>query len=516
MPDRTRRFPNACIATPHHLATSAGLEVLAGGGNAIDAAVAANLVLGVVAPYFCGPGGDLFAIVSDRTRVVRAMASAGRAPAAATPDQIRAASGGDAMPTFGELTVTVPGAVAGWFDLLEQHGAMPFHAVAVAATRLAREGFPLSDHGVDAFARGAARYADRDEWLRRFAGRAAGERLVQPDHADLLDLLAEEGPEAFYGGAAGRDLVDTLQAGGSAMTLDDLRAHEVEEVEPLGVRFGELVVLELPPPTQGVTALAALAIVERLGATGADLDATHIQIEAVKAALVDRGRHVTDPAHMRVDPRDLIGDARVEEMATAIDADRAAVWPPSTPTPGGTAYLCAADGDGLSVSLIQSHFMGFGSGVVATRYGINTQNRGAQFTLDPDDVNVIAPRKQTLHTLVPSVATRDGRPHLVLGAMGGDGQPQTHLQIHARLAAGEDLQRALAAPRWVVSPTDGVVTIESRAEEALVTGLRARGHEVRVIGPYEGMMGHAHAIRYDAEGYAGATDPRADGAVAGH
>lgn len=516
MPDRVRRFPRACIATPHHLASSAGLQVLASGGNAIDAAVAANLVLGVVSPHYCGPGGDLFAIVATRDGVERSIASNGRAPARATLEQVRQAAGSVTMPVTGALTVTVPGAIAGWFDLLERHGTRSFGEVARAAIRLAEEGFVVSDHGAAAFARGRARYSDQAEWQRRFGAVEPGTTLVQSDHAAMLRLLADDGPDAFYRGAIGEDLVEALRDGGSAMTMEDLAAHRVVDVDPLTVRYDGREILELPPPTQGVTALTALGVVERLGATGADLDATHLQIEAVRAAMVDRDRHVTDPDHMAVRPETLIQSGRLDAMASAVDPARTSAWPPATPAPGGTAYLCAADADGRSISLINSHFMGFGSGVVLPRFGINTQNRGAQFSLDPDHANVVAAGKRTLHTLIPALAVRDGRPELVFGTMGGDGQPQIHVQVLARLAAGEDLQRAIAAPRWIVSPVDGTVTIESRADAALVDGLRARGHEVRVLGPYERHMGHAHAIRYEPQGYAGATDPRAEGAVLGH
>jgi gamma-glutamyltranspeptidase/glutathione hydrolase len=513
--DRARRFPTACIASPHHLASAAGEEVLASGGNAVDAAVAANLVLGVVSPYFCGPGGDLFAIVADRDGVRRTLASNGRAPAGATVEQVRAAAGADAMPRFGALTVTVPGAVAGWFDLLERHGTRTFAEVAAAAVRLAEDGFVVSDHAATAFGRGAERYPDQREFQRRFAGLAPGDRLAQPDHGRMLRLLGDDGPDAFYRGPIGEDLVGALAAGGSAMTMDDLAAHEVLDVEPMRVGFAGREVLELPPPTQGVTALTALAVVERLGAYGGDLDATHLQIEAVRAALADRGAHVTDPDHMTIDPAALTADGHVAAIAAAIDPERTGDWPVGPAAPGGTAYLCAADADGLSVSLINSHYMGFGSGVVLPTFGVNTQNRGAHFSLDPSAANVVAPRKRTLHTLIPGLTLRDGRPELVFGTMGGDGQPQIHLQVLARLAAGEDLQHAIAAPRWIVHPDTGEVTIESRADDALVEGLRARGHRVRVVGAYEGGMGHAHAIRYDAGGYAGATDPRAEGAVVG-
>ena len=517
-----KRFPSAAVASPHHLASAAGLEVLAGGGNAVDAAVATNLVLGVVAPYFCGPGGDLFAIVADRGNVLGAIASNGRAPQEADDQQIAAAAGSDEMPQLGALTVTVPGAIAGWFDLLQRFGSRSFAEVAAPAVRFARDGFAVSDAAASVFARGADRYADMEEWQRRFGRVRAGDRLVQEDHARMLELLASDGPDAFYDGPVGRDLVSALQAGGSAMTLDDLRAHEVLDVEPLRVRFGDLEILELPPPTQGVTAATALRIVDHLGRPDDPLELAHLQIEAVKAAMADRGSYVTDPDHMTVTPEQLLADERIAGIAAAIDPERAGSWPPSMPTPGGTAYLCAADGDGLSISLIQSHFMGFGSGVVLPSYGINTQNRGAQFSLDPDHANVIAPRKRTLHTLIPSLALRDGRPWLVFGTMGGDGQPQTHLQVYSRILAGEDPQEAVDAPRWVVSPTDGSVAIEATADPAVTGGLRARGHQVEVLGDRESLMGHAHAIRYDEgaaaggpAGYTGATDPRAEGAVVG-
>jgi gamma-glutamyltranspeptidase/glutathione hydrolase len=515
VPDQSRRFPTAAVASPHHLASAAGLEVLASGGNAVDAAVAANLVLGVVAPYFCGPGGDLFAIVADRNGVRTAIASDGRAPAGADPEQIAREAAADRMPTRGALTVTVPGAVAGWFHLLERHGTLPFPAVAAPAVRLARAGFVLSEAGAGAFTRGAGAFAREQEWQRRFGHLRVGDRLVQEDHARMLDLLAQDGPAAFYGGPIGRDLVAALAAGGSAMTLEDLREHRVVEVEPLSTRFADFTILELPPPTQGVTAATALSIVERLGRPADPVELAHLQIEAVKLALGDRGTFLTDPDHMTVTPQDLLAEERVSRLTASIEPDRAGPWPPIVPAPGGTAYLCAADRDGICISLIQSNFMGFGSGVVLPTFGINLQNRGAQFSLDPQAANVIAPRKRTLHTLIPSLALRDGRPWLVFGTMGGDGQPQTHVQFYSRIAAGRDLQEAITAPRWLVSPQDGTVKIESDVGPSVTAGLRSLGHTVEVLGPRESVMGHAHAIRYDPSGYAGATDPRTEGAVVG-
>ncbi len=517
MLSQSRRFPTAAVASPHHLASSAGLEVLAGGGNAVDAAVAANLALGVVAPYLCGPGGDLFAIVADGTGVRGALASDGRAPAGADPQQVARATGADQMPERGALTVTVPGAIAGWFHLLDRYGTWPFPAVAAPAVRLARKGFVVSEAAAMAFARGAAIFADpaHEEWRRRFGRVQTGDRLVQEDHASLLDLLAHDGPASFYGGPIGRDLVAAVAAGGSTMTLEDLRAHRVLDVEPLAVRFADFEILELPPPTQGVTAATALGIVEHTGRPGDPVRLAHLQIEAVKVALADRGAFLTDPDHMTVTPGDLLAEERIARLAAGIDPDRAASWPPAVPTPGGTAYLCAADGDGRSISLIQSNFMGFGSGVVLPAFGINLQNRGAQFSLDPEAANVIAPGKRTLHTLIPSLALRDERPWLVFGTMGGDGQAQTHVQFYSRIAAAQDLQEAIAAPRWLVSPLNGTVRIESTAGPSVPAALRNLGHTVEVLGPRESVMGHAHALQYDPEGYIGATDPRTEGAVLG-
>jgi gamma-glutamyltranspeptidase / glutathione hydrolase len=529
--DHTRRFPRGAVASPHHLASAAGAAVLRAGGNAIDAAVATNLVLGVVAPYFCGPGGDLFALVVDPEGRTHALDSAGRTPAAATVDQVRAAaeastvpvgaSGAGGMPELGALTVTVPGAVAGWHALLERFGTRSFGDLAGEAVRLATDGFPVSVHAGGALARSRERYAGHPSWQDAFGHLGAGDWWVQPGHAAFLRALADGGPGALYGGTLGEELVEALAAGGSAMTLDDLRAHRVADVEPLTTTFGPWEVVELPPPTQGVAAVTALGVAQRLLAAGApdpggDPAATaHLDVEAVRLALVDRAAHLADPARMRTTPAALTDPARLDALAATVDPERAAAHPPATPTPGGTAYLCAADADGWAISLIQSNYLGFGSGVVLPRSGVTLHNRGAQLSLDPDHVNVLAGGVQPPHTLIPAMLRRDGACEVVFGTMGGDGQAQTHLQVLRRLARGADLQEAIAGPRWVVSPADGSVTVEDRVGDAIVDGLRARGHTVHVVGGYEGLLGHAHAIRLERPGFAAASDPRAEGAAAG-
>lgn len=523
----TRWFPTGAVASPHHLASAAGQAVLADGGNAVDAAVAANLVLAVVTPYHCGVGGDLLAIVWDGTP--NGVLSVGRAPQGATPQQVRAAieaghgdpevslPGTGGMPTFGALPVTVPGATGGWFHLLERWGSRSFGALSATARRLAADGFPVSPYAARYPERARAHLADQPGWEQSFGRMRAGERFVQPELAATLEALAEQGPDGVYRGPIAEAIVATLQQHGSAMSLEDLAAHAPTDVTPLSGRYRDVEVLELPPPAQGVTALTALGIVDALGPLPDDPRlATHLQVEAVRLAMADRQDHLADPDVMRTRPQDLLDGERLRAMAAQLDPERAGNWPPPRPQPGGTAYLCAADGDGLLVSLIQSNFVGFGSGVVVPGTGIGLQDRGAAFSLDPDAPSAIGPGRQPPHTLIPALALREERPWLVFGTMGGDAQPQIHLQLLSQLLdRGMDLQEALDAPRFVVDVADGSVQVESRASTGTVAGLTERGQEVVWIDPFDARAGHAHAIEVAPHGYAGGFDPRSEGAVTG-
>ena len=518
----TRHLPREVVATPHHLASAAGAAVLGDGGNAVDGAVAANLVLAVVTPYMCGAGGDLFALVAEPDGTVHGLQSAGRTPAGLTVEAVRAAlpePHGATLPELGALPVTVPGAVAGWHALLARHGTFAFGRVAEDAVRLAEEGFPVSPTGAGAFARGARRHVASPTWQAAFGDVTVGRRLRQPRLAAFLRRIADDGPDVLYGGALGERLAAFLQQEGSAMTVEDLAAHEVVEVTPMSTTYGDLEVLELPPPTQGVTALQALGTAERLRTwhPAHDQDVAlrvHLQVEAVRAALADRSRHVADPARMRVDPADLVAPARLDGIADDIDPERVGAWPPATPQPGGTAYLCVGDRDGRSISLIQSNFMGFGSGLVAP-FGVALQNRAARLRLDPDAVDAVAPGVVPLHTLIPALARRDGEVVLTFGTMGGDGQPQTHLQVLDRLRRGQHLQEALTGWRFVVQPADGLVVVEGRAPEPVVQGLRDRGHEVHRIDDWSRLAGHAHAIARTEGGWAAGSDPRSEGGAIG-
>ena len=512
-----KRFPRACVASPQYLASAAGLAVLADGGNALDAAVATSLTLGVVAPYMCGYGGDIFCIVRMPDGSVHGYNGSGRSGAAATVESVRDAVGSSDMPVMGPHSVTVPGAVEGWFTLLDRYGTKTFAELAETPLRYARDGFPLSS-AIRRNLRAIDQVATQDwaqEWRSIYA--EGPDVLRQPDLARTIETLRNDGPDAFYRGPIGEAIAETVQRYGAFITSDDMAAHSGDWVEPLRTSYRGVDVLELPPNSQGLAALEALNIIEDLdiGSPESD-DRHHVLIEAMKLALADRDEHVTDIDHMRIAPAELVSKDWAAGRRAGIDPSRASAPAPGRAAVGGTIYLCAADADGMLVSLIQSNFKGFGSGVTVPGWGINLQNRGAYFSLDPSHVNAIAPSKRTMHTLMPAMALRDGEPWLVFGTMGGDGQAQTHLQFLTRVIDdGRDVQDAIDAPRWVVEPADWSVRAESRFEHDMLQELSRRGHSLITTGPYDTGMGHAHAIEITSYGYAAATDPRAEGAALG-
>ena len=525
MTSEPKRFPRACVASPHYLASAAGLAVLADGGNALDAAIATNLTLGVVAPYMCGYGGDLFAIISNNGKL-HAYNGSGRSSARASLEAARDAigsggtpeppGGSDAMPQRGPHSVTVPGAVEAWFTLLDRYGSRPFAELAQTPLRYAREGFPLTTKATNYIS--APREAFRDDWgayWQEIYGGVEG-RLVQTELARTIETLGADGPDSYYRGSIAADVAATLQRFGALITTDDLAMHHGDWVDPISTTYRDATIYGFPPNSQGVAALEALNIIEDLDlGEGESARRHHVLIEAMKCALADRDAYVTDPEHMSLNATELASKewaarrrAEISDHASRPLAGRAAV--------GGTIYLCAADENGMLVSLIQSNYDDFGSGVSVPGWGINLQNRGAFFSLDPSHANVIAPSKRTLHTLMPAIAFRRDDPWLVFGTRGGDGQAQTHLQVLNRVIDdGANIQTAIDAPRWVVSPSDWSVTLEARFEDNVVSGLEQRGHRVRTLGSYDTGMGQAHAIEVIDGGYAAATDPRAEGAALG-
>jgi gamma-glutamyltranspeptidase / glutathione hydrolase len=510
-----RRFPRGAIASPHYLASTAGLEILARGGNAVDAAVAASTTLGVVAPYLCGYGGDLFTIVWDGRQ--HGYLGSGRSPATTSIAGVRERTGGDEMPTLGPDAVTVPGAVAGWFDVLDRFGTRSFADVVAPALRYARDGFELTHVGGAVFTEYEGVFGDEyPDLLRAYRDATDGRMLRQPELARTIALLAADGPDVYYRGPIGAAIVETVQRAGGVLAADDLAAHRGTWVEPLRATYRDVEILELPPPTQGVTALETLRILDGFALPQDPVARAHLQVEAMKLGLADRDAFVTDPAHMPVPAEELLGDAWIADRRRRVDPRTALAPDPGIPQVGGTAYLCVADGDGLLVSMIQSNFMSFGSGVRDLQWGINLNNRGSSFSLDPDTVNALGPGKLPMHTLIPALGLRDGRPWLVFGTMGADAQAQVHVQVLGHMVDdGRDPQAAISAPRWRVEPQRWRVWVERRFPPEMSEGLRARGHEVLGARRHDPTMGHAHAIELTVGGYAVAADPRSEGAALG-
>ncbi len=519
---------NGVVASPHYLASQSGLRALQDGGSAVDAAVAANAVLQVVYPHQCSPGGDLFLIVHDpREGRPVALNGSGRAPARATAADLRA-RGLVEMPLRGPLTVTVPGVVDAWHEALARYGRLGLERLLAPAIAYAEQGFPVVPRLAAAIGEnaGALRVSPAAAAVLLPGGRVprAGQLLRNPDLAATYRAIAREGRDAFYKEAIAERIASAVGAAGGLLAGEDLAAHGSDWVEPLVTSYRGHEVYECPPNSQGLAALIALNVAEgfdlaALPPRGAEWQ--HLLVEATGLALAERDAYLTDPDAMAVDPGALLSKEHAEGLRARIGRRAGPLPPPENPASGDTVYLCAVDRDGQCASLIQSLYYAFGSGLMVPGTGVLLQNRGAYFSLRDDHPNVLAPRKRTLHTLMPALMLRDGRPALVFGAMGGDGQAQTHLQLVANIVdAGLDVQEAIDAPRWVsrtgiTEHGPAPLLMESRFAPPLREDLAGRGHEVVPLGPWEQLMGHAQAIALRPDGVlAGGADPRGDGIAA--
>ncbi|MGI9597742.1 MAG: gamma-glutamyltransferase family protein [Acidimicrobiales bacterium] len=512
------------VATSQPLAAQAGLGVLADGGTAIDAAIATAAALTVVEPCSNGLGSDAFALVWNDGQL-HGLNGSGRWPSANRAEELRAA-GHETMPHRGWSPVTVPGAVDSWSVLHQRFGRLPIDRLLAPAIRYAEHGHPISplvsrqwDRSFEFFPnQGLAELAG---WSTVFApdGRAhrAGERWASPGPARGLRCLADNGLRDFYEGEVAAAIVDYAGQTGGRMTGDDLAGHNAQWVDPIGVEYGDHQVWEIPPNGQGIAALMALGIVANTEAAShpqIDADNWHYQIEAMKLAFADNDGYVADQDHADVPVEAMIDPAYLKSRATLI-GDRAGSAPMGEPIRGGTVYLCTADRDGMMVSFIQSNYMGFGSGVVVPSHGISMQNRGAGFNLEPDHPNVAAPGKRPRHTIIPGFLTRGSEPVGPFGVMGGEMQPQGHLQVVTGMVDhGLNPQSALDAPRWQVE-RDGTVMVESQTPAEVIEGLRARGHEV-IVAQSRMSFGRGQIIRRSDDGvYAAGSEPRADGCAVG-
>jgi gamma-glutamyltranspeptidase/glutathione hydrolase len=521
------------VATPHALASAAGVGVLRGGGNALDAAVAAAATIAVVYPHMNSIGGDNMWLVWDAgRRRLRGLIAAGRAAGAATLERYRARFGAAIPARGGAAALTVPGAVSGWGEAHRYSrdvmgSPVGWRALLENAGGHAREGFPVSTGqrrvtaaARDLFHEGADAHVRRTLWKTYHPDRLKTTRFVQIDLAATLEAIADGGPEEFYRGALAGRIADGAAAAGSPLTLADLAGHRADWVEPLriGYRGGEAA--SLPPPTQGFAALAILGLLEGfdLGAVD-DADHVHLVVEATKLAFEDRDRHLADPDVVDVPVARCLDPERLGQRRALIARRRARPLDAAA-ADGDTIAIVTADGAGNAAVVIQSTYHEFGSGIVAGDTGVLLQNRGAFFSLDPRHPNRLAPGKRTAHTLIPSMYLADGRPRLAYGTMGGEGQPQTQAAIVSRVIdRGLGPQAAVEAPRWLLGRTWGDATRALRLEErfgpAVAASLRTRGHDVQVVEAWSDLMGHAQVVRLDPDGLVGGSDPRADGAAEG-
>jgi gamma-glutamyltranspeptidase/glutathione hydrolase len=527
------------VASPHPLATVAGLDVLRRGGTAVDAAVAVGATIAVTYPHMTGLGGDSFWLLWDAGAArLTALQAAGAAGALATPELYRR-QGLSAIPARGPLAaLTVPGAADGlWaahtFSRERLGSTVPWGDLLDAAIRHAADGIPVSPcqarvtrGATDLLAIETAPFAPfRATYLDHDAAPTPGRRLVQPALARTLERLAREGGRTFYEGAIAAEIGRACEAIGSPMRATDLAAHRSRFTEPATAPYRGGVAASVPPPCQGLVALAVLGMLE-----GSDVracarspaDYVHLLVEATKLAFGDRDRWLADPEHVPVPLDRLLDPAYLRDRGRRISMDRAAAAPVASGVERGDTIACVtADATGNCVSLIQSIYHEWGSGVVAGETGVVLQNRGAGFTLEAGHPNALAPGKRPFHTLTPFMYLRDGKPVLVAGTMGGEGQPQTLVAVTTRVVdMALDAQAAVEAPRWVYGRTWGAPTralsIESRFGEPVAADLARRGHDVRVLDPWSDTAGHAQALELRPDGLlVGGGDPRADGPALG-
>ncbi|APR95734.1 gamma-glutamyltransferase [Pandoraea thiooxydans] len=523
-------FARNAVSTSQPLASQAGVRMLLRGGNAVDAAIAAAAALTVVEPVSCGLGSDAFAILWDGGEL-HGLNASGVAPAAWSPDYYRRKYGEEGngqakRPVRGWDAVTVPGAVSAWAALHERFGKLPFAEVLEPAAEIAERGYAVSPIVAHKWAAAIPDLRDQPGFAQAFMphGRAPeiGEKFVLADAARSLRQIGATGGRAFYEGELAERIAAYSAATGGAMTLADLRDYRPEWVKPIAKRYRGYDVHEIPPNGQGIAALIALGILDRFDLAGLPVDSVdsqHLQIEAMKLAFADIYRYVSDPRSMEVTPQEMLSDAYLAERAKLIDMGRAKHFDFGMPRAGGTVYLSAADESGMMISFIQSNYMGFGSGVVVPGTGISLQNRGYGFSMDPASPNVVAPGKRPFHTIIPAFLTRDGAPVMSFGVMGGDMQPQGHLQTLVRmLDYQQQPQAACDAPRWKVN-RDFTLDVEATLDAGTAAALQARGHQIKSIDdPYMDFGSGQFIWRLSDDpdqGYVAASDSRRDGHAAG-
>jgi len=512
------------VATSHVQASVAGAQVLARGGSAVDAAIAANAVLGVTEPMMNGMGGDLFAIYWEaKTGKLYGLNASGWAPRGLTIEHLKA-KGATSMPPAGIDSVTVPGAVAGWHALHERFGRLAWKDLFQPAIFYADDGYPVPEI-IASYWNDSADWIANDAEARRVylpGGKppAVGQVFQNHDLAKALRLVAENGANALYKGEIARAILSTSQSLGGTMALDDLAEFSPEWVEPISTTYRDWTIYELPPNGQGMAALEMLNIMETSPPSpDGPLSVTelHKKIEAMKLAYADLGRYNADPRFAKVPVKGILSKDYARQRAQLIDPAKAnCEVAPGTPPFSDTTYLSVVDREGNIVSLIQSNYEAFGAGIAVRGMGFVLQDRGALFSLDPSSPNALAPRKRPFHTIIPGFMER-GDQHIGFGIMGGANQPLAHAQFVSNVVDyGMNVQEAMETARFTVSPQRGCnIVIESRAPAEVRQKLSAMGHEFDVRREYTTAMGRGQAVLHDSKTKVnyGASDARADGAA---
>jgi gamma-glutamyltranspeptidase/glutathione hydrolase len=520
-PYASQRMPTLArnvVATSQPLAAQAGLRMMMKGGNAVDAVLATAMALTVLEPTSNGIGSDAFCILWDGKQF-HGLNASGRSPAGWAPDRFKDLK---QMPQRGWDSVTVPGAVSAWVELSQKFGKLPFAHLFEPAIKYAQNGFMVSPTIARLWAHQVPELKSQPGFAEAFMprGRApeAGEKFTFPAQARTLKQIAETKGQAFYSGELAEKIAAHAKQCGAAMTLEDLAAHSNDWVEPIGIDYRGYRLMEIPPNGQGIAALMALGMLENFDVARFPVDSAdslHVQIEAMKLAFADVHEYVSDPATMQVKSAQLLDKDYLKQRATLIDVKKAGEPVFGKPAKGGTVYLTAADESGMMVSYIQSNYAGFGSGVVVPGTGISLQNRGFGFTLKPGHANLVGPRKRPFHTIIPGFVSRNGKPLMSFGVMGGSMQAQGHTQVMLRMVDYQQNPQAAAdAPRWRVD-TGVTVNIEHGVPSDVVADLASRGHNMQQAGWWSTDFGRAQLIYKMEDGYFGASERRTDGQAVG-
>lgn len=523
-------FARNVVSTSHPLAAQAGLRMMLAGGNAVDAAIAAAAAITLIEPVSCGLGGDAFAIVWDG-KSLQGLNASGWAPAAWNPEYFAGKYGRNDRgiahaPKRGADTVTIPGVVSGWAALHERYGKLPFEDLMVPAIEIAERGTAVPPVVAQKWAAAVPELRTQPGFAEAFMphGRAphVGERFVFKDAAETLRRIGRTRGRDVYEGETAEAIVRHLRANGGVHALNDLRDYRPDWVTPISKQFREYCLHEIPPNGQGISALVALGILDQFDLRSLPVDSVesqHLQIEAMKLAMADLYRYVSDPRSMEVSPAQMLDPEYLKARARLIDRRRATMFTPGLLPSGGTIYLTAADENGMMISFIQSNYMGFGSGVVVPGMGVSLQNRGVGFSMDPVSPNVVAGHKRPFHTIIPGFLTRAGRPVMSFGVMGGDIQPQGHVQTVVRMVDyDQQPQAACCAPRWKLN-RDFTLDVESTMRADTISGLQALGHQLKTIDDPYMDFGSGQFIWRQSEdpedGYVVASDSRRDGQAVG-